>query len=74
MTVTMVKTTLYLPEDLKRAVELEAKRSGAFEAVVMREALRDGLSLRAVRPRGALFAGAEPIARRADEFLAGFGE
>jgi len=70
----MVKTTLYLPDDLKRAIELEAARQGSSEADVIREALRHGLSQTPRAPRGAIFTGSEPIAERADELLAGFGE
>ncbi|MDL9945056.1 CopG family transcriptional regulator [Gordonia sp. ABSL11-1] len=70
----MAKTTLYLPDDLKRAIEVEARRRSVSEAEVVREALRQALSGSAPRPRGALFAGREPIADRADELLEGFGE
>lgn len=70
----MVKTTLYLPDDLKRAIELEASRQGSSEADVIRTTLRDGLARARRRPCGALFTGSEPIAERADELLAGFGE
>ncbi|MDY6811779.1 MAG: CopG family transcriptional regulator [Actinomycetota bacterium] len=66
----MAKTTLYLPDDLKRAIELEARRRAIPEAEVVRQALRDALSGNTVRPRGALFSGSEPIADRVD----GFGE
>jgi predicted transcriptional regulator len=65
------KTTVYLPDELKRSVEVEARRSGRSEAEVIRQALADGLQRPG--PRGALFE-AEPIADRADELLAGFGE
>jgi len=37
--VTMTKTTLYLPVDLQRALRDEAKRSGASQAELVREAL-----------------------------------
>lgn len=70
----MVKTTLYLPDDLKRAVEAEANRRGASEAEVIRDALRRALPAPTRRPRPAVFAGREPIAARAEEFLAGFGQ
>ena len=36
---TMTKTTLYLPVDLQRALRDEAKRSGASQAELVREAL-----------------------------------
>ena len=35
----MTKTTLYLPVDLQRALRDEAKRSGASQAELVREAL-----------------------------------
>lgn len=70
-----MKTTLYLPDDIKRAVELEARRRSISEAEVVRESLRSSLVGPRVRPRGALFSGSEPIADRVDDLLAtGFGE
>lgn len=70
-----MKTTLYLPDDLKRAVETEARRRSVSEAEVVRESLRVTLLDRRQRPRGGVFAGREPIAQRAEELLAeGFGE
>lgn len=69
-----MKTTLYLPDEIKRAVELEARRRGVSEAVVMREALREQLLGEHVRPRHGIIRGREPIAERVDELLAtGFG-
>ncbi|HNQ08243.1 MAG TPA: CopG family transcriptional regulator [Tetrasphaera sp.] len=69
-----MKTTLYLPDDVKRAVEVEARRRGISEAEVVRDALRRTLLSGVVRPRGALFTGSEPVANRVDELLAeGFG-
>lgn len=67
----MVKTTLYLPDELKRAVEDEAARRGVAEAEVIRDVLAQGLPARRPRPRGGLFAGREPIADRVDELLEG---
>jgi predicted transcriptional regulator len=65
------KTTIYLPEDLKRAVEREARRRGSSEAEVIRQAVAAAVD----RPRPkAGFLDGEPIAERADELLAGFGE
>lgn len=69
-----MKTTLYLPDDVKRAVELEARRRGVSEAEVVRDVLRTSLMSEPVRPRGGIIAGREPIAERVDELLAeGFG-
>lgn len=71
----MAKTTLYLPDDLKAAIALEARRRSVPEAEIIREALRTVLAAdERPRPRGGLFAGAEPIAERAEELLSGFGE
>lgn len=71
----MPKTTLYLPDDLKATIELEARRRSVPEAEVIREALRTALTVDArPRPRGGLFSSGEPIAERADELLRGFGE
>lgn len=70
-----MKTTLYLPDDIKRAVEVEARRRGVSEAEVVRDALRSTLVKTRIEPRGALFHGREPIADRVDELLAeGFGQ
>lgn len=65
------KTTVYLPDDLKTALENEARRRGTSEAQV----IRDAISAAVARPRPrAGFVDADPIADRADELLAGFGE
>lgn len=70
-----MKTTLYIPDDLKRAIELESRRRGVSEAEVVREALREKLLEGRVSPRSGIFAGREPIAGRVDELLAeGFGQ
>ena len=69
----MVKTTLYLPDDLKDELRREAIRRGDSEAEVIRQALRRELETARPRPRGALFVGDEPIAERVDELLEGFG-
>ncbi len=69
-----MKTTLYLPDDLKRAVELVASRRGTSEAEVIRQAIRNGLPHDAPKPKGGVFAGDDAIADRVDELLAGFGE
>lgn len=69
----MVKTTLYLPDELKAQLERESARRGESEAELIRKALRRELGAERARPRGALFGGAEPIADRVDELLDGFG-
>ena len=69
-----MKTTLYLPDDLKQAVEVEARRRGISEAEVVRGALREQLMTGQVRPRAGIITGREPIADRVDELLGeGFG-
>lgn len=70
----MEKTTLYLPRDLKDAVRRAAARQGVPEAEVVREAVRQAVGGDRPRPRGGLFSGGQPVARQADELLAGFGE
>jgi predicted transcriptional regulator len=66
-----VKTTVYLSDDLKAAVEREATRRGVSEAEVIRQAISALVTRPA--PQFGIIEG-EPIAERADELLAGFGE
>jgi plasmid stability protein len=71
----MQKTTVYLPDDLKRALERIAATRGCSEAELMREAVRT-LAGEAVppRPRLPLFkSGKRGLAERVDQALAGFG-
>jgi len=66
------KTTVYLPDELKAAIEREARRRGSSEATVIRDALTAAMT----RPQptvSGLFDG-EPFAERVDELLDGFGE
>jgi len=67
----MTKTTIYLPDDLKAAVEREAASSGLSEAEVIRRAIRAAFDR--PRPRAGIITG-EPIADRVDDLLTGFGE
>ncbi len=67
-----VKTTLYLPTNLKRRIEDEAQRKDLSEAEVIRRVLEAGLER--PRPRGGLFSDPDLDARRVDEYLKGFGE
>lgn len=72
----MKKTTVYLPDELKAALEQAASREGRGEADLIREAVR-GLtqSLEPPRPKLPLFSGGDPtLAERFDEELRGFGE
>ncbi len=66
-----VKTTVYLPDDLKRALEVEAAASGRSEAEIIREAIAARVG--SARPAAGFLDG-ETIAERVDELLAGFGE
>jgi len=65
------KTTVYLPDQLKRALAREARRRGSSEAQVIRDAISNAVT----RPRpNAGILDAEPFAERADELLVGFGD
>jgi hypothetical protein len=68
------KTTLYLPEDLKVAVKRAAAERGVSEAEIIRESIRVSVGHVRPRPRGGLYSSGQPIARDAEEMLAGFGE
>ncbi|HEY5842109.1 MAG TPA: CopG family transcriptional regulator [Mycobacterium sp.] len=70
----MEKTTVYLPRDLKAAVKHAAQQRGVSEADVIRESIRAGVGGTKPRARGGLYSNSEPIARRTDELLDGFGE
>ncbi|MDA8392157.1 MAG: ribbon-helix-helix protein, CopG family [Actinomycetota bacterium] len=70
----MEKTTLYLPEDLKAAIRRAAAQQGVSEAEVVRQSIRQVVGVSRPHPRGGLFSSGRPIARQADELLAGFGE
>ncbi len=65
---------MYLPDDLKAGLKRAALLRGVSEASVIREAIRVAVGAERPRPRGGLFVGSEPVAERAEEFLAGFGE
>jgi hypothetical protein len=67
----MRKTTLYLPDDLKAALEREAALRGISEAALIRSAL--GAAVTRPRPKAGLFR-AEPFAENSEAHLAGFGE
>jgi Arc/MetJ-type ribon-helix-helix transcriptional regulator len=72
----MEKTTVYLPDELKRALRRTARASGRSEA----DLIREGVGLvtgrhRVAEPVLPLFeSGDVDLAERADEALAGFGE
>ena len=72
----MEKTTVYLPDELKRALRRAARSAGRSEA----DLIREGIGLvtgthRIAEPRLPLFESGEPgLAERVDELLDGFGE
>jgi hypothetical protein len=66
-----IKTTIYLPVELKAGVEREAKRRGTSEAEVIRAAISSAVG----RPRPIPGIFRAPIsASDVDELLEGFGE
>jgi len=71
------RTTIYLPDEMKAAIEREAARRGVTEAEVIRGAVEANL---AMRPRRRIQTPAIPegigedIADRVDELLEGLGE
>ncbi|MEO8695519.1 MAG: CopG family transcriptional regulator [Acidimicrobiales bacterium] len=65
------KTTVYLSDELKAAIEVEAQRRGCPEAQVIRDALAAAVTR--PKPRAGLV-DAEPIAERVEELLEGFGD
>lgn len=67
---TMQKTTVYLPDDLKDRLARHARLTGSSEAEVVRQAIARAVG--SPRPNAG-FLDAEPIARRAEELLEGFG-
>ena len=70
----MQKTTVYVPEELKRSLAQAAAARGCSEAELIREALRAVTAGSAPRPRLPLFESRKPrLAERVDEALAGFG-
>lgn len=72
----MYKTSVSLPQDLKRGLQRMAAETGQSEAQLIRESLTAHIS-RFVppRPQGGLFtSGDSTLAESSDEALAGFGE
>lgn len=73
----MKKTTVYLPDELKAALERAAVAQGRSEAELIREAVRElTRDLERPKPRLPLFhSDADPtLAQRFEEELRGFGE
>ena len=72
----MQKTTVYLPDDVKRTLTHTAAVRGVSEAELIREAIRQLTSRSAARrPHLPLFkSGKSRLAERIDQALDGFGE
>jgi len=72
----MVRTTVYLPEQLKVALEAKARREGRTQSDIVRESLKRTLRPSIDRPWAAVFnSGHHDTSERVDEVLAkGFGE
>ena len=72
----VTKTTVYLPDDVKRDLERLAAASGRSEAQLIRDAVAALTSAAPQpRPRARLFDGRDPtLSERVDEALRGFGE
>lgn len=69
-----MKTTVYLPDDLKRAVSRSARRQGVSEAEVIRRAVADAVEHEdRPAPKGALFSSDVLMAADVDANLEGFG-
>jgi Arc/MetJ-type ribon-helix-helix transcriptional regulator len=72
----MRKTTVYIPDDMKRSLGHVAAARGVSEAELIREALRM-ITSQALppAPRLPLFKSGKPrLSERVDEALSGFGE
>jgi predicted DNA-binding protein len=72
----MQKTTVYLPTELKRALERVAELEGKSEAELIREGIAAVVEPhRVAEPTLPLFSsGSGDLASRVDELLEGFGE
>ncbi len=68
----MIKTTVYLPESLKREVARRARQLSCSEAEVIRQAIRDAVSR--PKPRHGIISGDDLWGRNVDEYMKGFGE
>ena len=68
----MIKTTVYLPESLKKDVERQAQRLLCSEAEVIRQAIQDAVSR--PQPRSGIIPGDSAWAEQIDDLMEGFGE
>ena len=72
----IIKTTVYLPQELKQSLQRMAGESGRSEADLIREAITNlARAASKPRPRGRLFASGDPsLSEQVEEALAGFGD
>ncbi|MDN5860211.1 MAG: ribbon-helix-helix domain-containing protein [Pseudonocardia sp.] len=70
----MTKTTIYLPEQLKRAVTASAHRRGISEAELIRKAVAAAVAVDDPTRRGPVFSSDVLLADDVDVHLAGFGQ
>jgi hypothetical protein len=72
----MLKTTIYLPEEMKLELQKIAASRGISEAELIREALKGIIESSAPpKPKLPLFKSANPnLAENVDKYLQGFGE
>ena len=71
----MKKTSVYLPDELKKRLEQCAEERRMSEAEVIRVAIADFVGQPRPRPNLPLFESGNPLfAERDEEFLEGFGE
>lgn len=69
------RTTIYLPDDLKRSLARAAREEHRTEADLIREGVNLLLRSREPEPRMPLFASGQPdLAEKVEELLAGFGD
>lgn len=70
------KTTVYLPDELKRDLKAAALTSGISEADLIRQGIEHVVEIKLTpKPRGPLWSGPGNLAEHVDEILAeGFGE
>jgi hypothetical protein len=72
----MIKTTVYLPAELKAQIERLAAETGRSQSDILREGIREGLAIHAfpTPARGMIASGGLKLSERVDELLNGFGE
>lgn len=75
----MKKTTIYLPDDLKKKVEAMAKQEKKSEADIIRDAVSSAVEVKRDHPKPriplpGMKLGDPTIAERAGDLMDGFGE